>query len=180
MMKRFRFTILVALLGCTPAVPVPGVPPVAEVPAPQARADTAEADTILVCVLHRGKMLNVRAELLPSGDTVVDGRPFSTVYADTGQYALTRDWYVNNETIDYDPESICFVKYGLPRVLSRDSVVRLGEWRGVPVFRERFDGGGTPLVFYVPVRAGCEFQPYQTEAITRPPSCPEPHLFSVP
>ncbi len=179
-MNRFRFTIvLLALLGCTPAAPVPAVPPPAEVPAVQA-ADTAGADTILVCVLHGGKMLNVRAELLPSGDTVVGGRPFSAVYADTGQYAATREWYVNNEPIDYDPESICFVKYGLPRVLSRDSVVRLGEWRGVPVFRERYDGGGTPLVFYVPVRAGCEFQPYQTEAITRPPSCPEPYQFSVP
>lgn len=77
----------------------------------------ARADTILVCVLHRGKLLNVRAELLPSGDPLVGGRPFSQVYADTGQYALTHTWYVNNETIDYDPESICLMKYGLPRVV---------------------------------------------------------------
>ena len=154
-MSPFRFAImLLALLGCTPAAPVRAVPPPAEVPAVQT-ADTAAADTIRVCVLQQGKLLNVRAELLSSGDTVVGGRPFSVVYSDTGQYAATREWYVNNEPIDYDPQDVCYVKYGLPRYVARETLVRLGEWRGVPVFRERTEES-PPGVIHVPVYPGCQ------------------------
>lgn len=178
-MGRFRFTILVVLLGCTPAAPVPAVPPVAEMPATQAAVDTAAADTIRVCVLQQGKLLNVRAELLPSGDTVVGGRPFSVVYADTGQYAATREWYVNNEPIDYDPQNVCYVKYGLPRYVAQEALVRLGEWRGVPVFRERTEES-LPGVIYVPVHPGCQLQPYQYMTSAPPVACPQPYGFTVP
>ncbi|WP_420129269.1 hypothetical protein [Longimicrobium sp.] len=180
--------VFLVLAGCTSApAPTPPAPPVqptprivAEVPQVEAQPVQARVDTVEVCVLHQGKLANVRAERLATGDTVVGGRPFSAVYADTGQYALTREWYVNSESIDYDPENVCFVRYGLPRVVELDSVVRLGSWRGVPVFRER-SNTGTPMVIYVPVRAGCELQPYQTEAIAPPPSCPKPeYQFRVP
>lgn len=188
-MTRFHFAFaLLPLAGCTLApAPAPAAPPVQPTPqivaqAPRVEAQPVQAwvDTIEVCVLHQGKLANVRAERLATGDTVVGGRAFSEVYADTGQYALTREWYVNSESIDYDPENVCFVRYGLPRVVELDSVARLGSWRGVPVFRER-SNTATPMVIYVPVRAGCELQPYQTEAIAPPPSCPKPeHQFRVP
>ncbi len=177
-MGRFRFAIvLLALLGCTPAAPVPAVPP-AGVPA-NVEPQAARADTIRVCVLHQGKLLNVRAEVLPSGDTVAGGRPFSAVYADTGQYAATREWYVNNEPIDYDPQNVCYVKYALPRYVAQESLVRLGEWRGVPVFRERTEES-PPGVIYVPVYPGCQLQPYQYMTSAPPVACPQPYGFTVP
>jgi hypothetical protein len=179
-MGRFRLALVLSvLLGCAPAPPPPAPAPVAAAPVVEAQP-AARVDTIEVCVLHRGKLLNVRAERLATGDTVVGGRPFSEVYADTGQYARTRIWYVNSETIDYDPFDICFVRYGLPRVVERDSLARIGEWRGVPVFREA-SSDTPPLVVYVPVSPGCEMQPYQTELSSPPPSCPQPeYRFQVP
>jgi hypothetical protein len=174
--------------GCTAApAPVPVIEPVPppSVPAAEAADGADGADgarvvrSIEICVLEAGDLAGVRADLLASGDTVVAGRPFSQVYADTGQYVRSRSWYRDNEPIDYDPRDICFTRYGLPRILERDSLVRLGAWRGVPVFAERASGDD-PLVIYVPVSPGCEFQPYQTEAIAPPPSCPLPHRFVVP
>lgn len=166
--------VLLSLLGCTSAPQPPAEPPApAPLPVAQARVDTSE-----MCIVHRGKLMDVRVELQANGDTTVGGRPFREVYGDTGQYARTHEWYVNNETIDYDPENICFMKYGLPRILARDSLVRLGEWRGVPVFGEVGDDG--PMVVYVPVGPACEFHPYQTEASAPPPSCPKPYRFQVP
>jgi hypothetical protein len=182
-MSRLRLIlVLFALLGCTSAPPSP--PPVVEPPPassvaeaqPAARVDTAET-----CILHRGKLITVRVELQPAGDTTVGGRPFTEVYADTGQYALTREWYVNNETIDYDPRNVCYMRFGLPRYVAADSLVRLGEWRGVPVFRERSDDPHLPGVVWVPVRPGCSFQPYQYETRAPPTPCPKPeYRFEVP
>lgn len=170
------------LAGCT-AAPAPVPPPAPASPiAPVAVAAEDEARvvrTIEVCVLETGDLAGVRADLLASGDTVVAGRPFSHAYADTGQYARSRIWYRDNERIDYDPRDVCFTKYGLPRILERDSLRRLGAWRGVPVFSER-SAGDDPLVIYAPVGPGCEFQPYQTEAIAPPPSCPLPYRFVTP
>lgn len=179
-MRRFHLAlVLSALLGCTPAPPSPSPPAVAA--APVAEAQPPRVDTVEVCVLHRGKLVNVRAERLATGDTVVGGRPFSAVYADSGQYAATREWYVNNETIDYDPRNVCYMKYGLPRYMARESLVRMGEWRGVPVFRERSDEWDIPGLVFVPVYPGCSFQPYQFDARGPLTPCPRPeHRFQVP
>jgi hypothetical protein len=57
-----------------------------------------------------------------------------------------------------------FVKYGLARVLGVNEVTRVGDHMGVPVFAEM--GQTRPDVIYVPVRPGCEFQPYQVETKT--------------
>jgi hypothetical protein len=56
------------------------------------------------------------------------------------------------------------VRYGLPRVLGVNEVTRMGEFQGVPLFAEA--GQSRPEVVYVPVRPGCEFQPYQVETKT--------------
>ena len=53
-----------------------------------------------------------------------------------------------------------YVKYGRPWVLGVNEVTRTADFRGVPVFAEA--GAGAKIeVVYVPVRPGCEFQPYQ-------------------
>lgn len=179
-MSRLRLILMLfALLGCTSTAPSPQ--PVAEVPVAESQRTAGRVDTVETCVLDRGKLIEVRVELQPAGDTTVGGRPFAEVYADTGQYALTREWYVNNETIDYDPRNVCYMKFGLPRYVAAESLVRLGEWRGVPVFRERSDDPGLPGVVWVPVRPGCSFQPYQYETRAPPTPCPKPeYRFEVP
>ena len=54
------------------------------------------------------------------------------------------------------------MKYGLPRVLGVNEVTRTADFMGVPVFAEAGATAATEVV-YVPVRPGCEFQPYQLE-----------------
>lgn len=175
------------LMGCTAApapVPEPAPAPSATAPAPVAepkpepRGPTVTR-TIETCVLEAGELKVVQADLLSSGDTVVGGRPFSRVYADTGQYAATRSWYRENEPIDYDPRNVCYAKYGLPRSLQADRLVRMGAWRGVPVF-EDVGTGGLPEVVYVPVAPGCSFHPYQYFPTMPPVPCPQPHRFVTP
>ncbi|HEX8272093.1 MAG TPA: hypothetical protein VF615_05545, partial [Longimicrobiaceae bacterium] len=55
---------------------------------------------------------------------------------------------------------------GLPRVVGVTEVSRTGEYQGVGVFTEA-SATGTPDVIYIPVRPGCEFQPYQYEVPAR-------------
>ena len=57
------------------------------------------------------------------------------------------------------------MKYGLPRVLGVTEVSRVGDFMGVGVYAEA-GATGTPDVIYIPVRPGCEFQPYQYEVKT--------------
>jgi hypothetical protein len=183
-LHRFELAIMLsALLGCTsaPPSPPPSVEPPRVTPPAEAQRTVARVDTVETCILHGGKLIDVRVELQPTGDTTVGGRPFAEVYADTGQYAATREWYVNNEPIDYDPRNVCYMKFGLPRHVARESLVRLGEWRGAPVFRERPDDLGLPGVVWVPVYPGCSFQPYQYETRAPPTPCPRPeYRFEVP
>jgi hypothetical protein len=42
-----------------------------------------------------------------------------------------------------------------------NEVARAGDFQGVPIFAEA--GQARPDVIYLPVRPGCEFQPYQVE-----------------
>ncbi|MBW3571943.1 MAG: hypothetical protein KY467_12640, partial [Gemmatimonadetes bacterium] len=75
-------------------------------------------------------------------------------------YAAGATWYINNEPIMVNGRR--YVRYGLPRVLGVNEVTRTAEYQGVPVFVEA-GAQGTPEVLYIPVRPGCEFQPYQLE-----------------
>jgi hypothetical protein len=78
------------------------------------------------------------------------------------QYAANATWFINNEPVMFQNRR--FVKYGLPRVLGVSDVTRVGEFQGVSLFAET--GQTRPDVVYVPVRPGCEFQPYQVEVKT--------------
>jgi hypothetical protein len=55
-----------------------------------------------------------------------------------------------------------YVKYGLPLVVDANLLQRFGSVGVVPVFVEPA-ASRPPEVLYVPVRPGCEFQPYQYE-----------------
>jgi hypothetical protein len=119
---------------------------------------------ISVCVVQNGMPATVQAQYDPAaGDTTVDGRPFRTAQmAAAAPYASGAAWYIQNENITVQGRR--FVKFGSSRVLGVNDVVRAGEYQGIPVFAET--GAVRPEVVYVPVRPGCEFQPYQTEVKT--------------
>lgn len=123
--------------------------------------------TIRVCIVEDGQLREVRANYDPSsGDTTVGSQPFRRAHpSTTPPYAAGAVWYINNQPITHDGGT--FVKYGLPRVLGTDEVAPVGSNDGVPVFAEA--GTSAPRdVVYIPVRQGCEFQPYQREVSAEP------------
>jgi len=141
-----------------PPVVVPPPPPVVVPPPPPATQD------INVCVIQGGTLTSVTAQYNPAtGDTTVNGQRFSDAYGTGADYAAGATWYINNDEITVNNRT--YVKYGLPRVLGVTEVTRSGDYQGVGVFTEA-GATGTPEVIYVPVRPGCEFQPYQLKVKT--------------
>ena len=141
------------------------VPPVAPPPPPPALPAAPEMQTIRVCVVEGTALREVEAMYNPAtGDTTVAGQAFSTAYPATTGYASGATWYINNEAITINRRR--YVRFGLPRVVSPTDVTRTGEYQGVGVFTDA-SATGTPDVIYIPVRPGCEFQPFQLEQQTR-------------
>ncbi|HEX9936671.1 MAG TPA: hypothetical protein VGB15_06100 [Longimicrobium sp.] len=135
-----------------PPPPVIPPPPPAVIPPPPPPVAPAVQD-ISVCVLQNGQLTTVTAQYNPAtGDT-------TGVPSVTEGYAANATWFINNEPITFNGRR--YVKYGLPRVLGVTEVTSSGTFEGVPVFAEA--GAASPDVIYIPVRTGCEFQPYQVE-----------------
>jgi len=152
--------LLPAPVMVTPPPPPMEVPPPPPPPAPP----TVTTTNIRVCVVQNGALTEVEAMYnTATGDTMTTtGQRFSEAYPAGAQYAGGATWYVNNEPVTFNGRR--YVKYGLPRVLGTTEVGRAGEYQGVSVFSE--GGSMSADVIYIPVRPGCEFQPYQTEVKT--------------
>jgi hypothetical protein len=119
---------------------------------------------IQTCVVENGALRVVSAAIDRStGDTLVDGRAFRDVFADTAGYAADRPWFINNEPITWDRR--VYTKFGPPRIVSPSQLRRGGEHDGVMFFIEA-NAGATPEVIFVPTRPGCEFHRYQWERTT--------------
>ncbi len=147
-----------------PPPPAPEVvpPPPAVLPPPPA---APEMQAIRVCVVEGTALREVEAMYNPAtGDTMVAGQAFAMAYPATTGYAAGSTWYINNEPLTIGGRR--YVKFGLPRVVGSTEVTRTNEYQGVGVFTES-TATGTPDVVYVPVRPGCEFQPYQYEVPAR-------------
>jgi hypothetical protein len=140
-----------------PVVPPPPPPPPAVVPPPPPPPPPVNPmREIRVCVVEGGALREATAMYnTQTGDTTWTGGSPSM----TG-YAAGASWFINNEAITVMNRR--YVRYGLPRVLAVNEVMRSGEYQGIPLFAEA-GMTGTPEVLYVPVRPGCEFQPYQLE-----------------
>jgi hypothetical protein len=146
---------------------IPPPPPVVELPPPPPPVETTPPPPppamnptrdIQVCVVENGMLRNMTVQYnTQTGDTTMNGQRFAPSM--TG-YAAGATWYINTEAITVGGRR--YVRYGLPRVLGVNEVTRTGEFQGVSVFSEA-GATGTPEVVYVPVRPGCEFQPYQLE-----------------
>lgn len=146
-----------------PVVVAPPVDP-APVPAPPP-APAPEERPLTVCVVDDGALTNVAATYLPAaGDTVVmvqgQRRPFSETYPTAApDYAAGTTWYVNGDEVRLEDRD--YVRFGVPRLITGTTQLqRVGDFEGVGVFAET--GAEAPYpVLYVPLRPGCEFQPYQ-------------------
>jgi hypothetical protein len=84
--------------------------------------------------------------------------PVPVVLADTVTYAGTQRWFVDGEAVRFGGRR--WVKFGLTQPLTQTEAVRVGEYRGVPVYRTH-DKSAPTDVLYLPVTAGCEFQPFR-------------------
>jgi hypothetical protein len=151
------------MLGDLAPIPVVAPPPPPPAPAP---TPAPQPQAIQVCVIQDGQLRTVTAQFNPAtGDTtmVVDGqtRRFRDVQPGTQAYATGRTWFVQGEPIQFMNRR--YVRFGLTRVIGAGELTRVGEHQGVPVFAPT--GQTTaPDVIYLPVRPGCEFQPFQHEA----------------
>ena len=149
-----------------PPVVIPE-PPVVQPTEPVAPVADEMRD-IRVCVVENGALREVDARYnVTRGDTMVAGdRRFSEAYPATAGYAAGATWFINSDVVSFNNQN--YVKFGLPRVLGVSEVTRIGDYQGVSVFAEPgAAGGNTPDIIYVPVRPGCEFQPYQKEVKVR-------------
>ncbi|HEU0300653.1 MAG TPA: hypothetical protein VFR37_14380 [Longimicrobium sp.] len=139
-----------------PPLPLPPAAPPPPPPPPSPRPPITARD-IRVCVVQNGMAVEVTAQFdTATGDTSFGTPGWPVPPGDP--YAVNAQWFVDNEPVTIGGRQ--YVKYGYPRVLGVDDVTRVAEYRGITVFAEA-GGVRPPEVVYVPVRMGCEFQPYQ-------------------
>jgi antitoxin component YwqK of YwqJK toxin-antitoxin module len=118
------------------------------------------------CVIENGTLKNVTTDYDPATGNYsikVNGvaKPFDEIHPPTGKdYAGSATWYINNEPVVLNGQR--YVKYGLPRILYTNEVQKTSEYKQVGVYVEA-GSKGIAEVIYIPVRRGCEFQPYQQE-----------------
>ena len=168
-----RFTItprLVAGVKLSFGNLLPPSPPLPPPPAPAAPPPPPAEEVIQVCVIE-GTTLGLRDVIfLPAeNDTVVvvEGtrRPFNDVYpAAPPTYATGADWFTADEPVQFMDRP--YEKVGLARIIRPAQLGRIGDYRGVSLFAAA-DAGTPPEVIYLPIRPGCQFQPYQLEPEVR-------------
>jgi hypothetical protein len=148
------------------AAPLPPPPPPAPAPAP-APAPPATRE-ITVCVVQDGQIRNVTATFNPAtNDTMVAGQRFRDAYPTTAPtYAAGANWYVTTDQMRFNNRD--YVRFGVSRLITTPAqLTRVGEFQGTPIFAEA--GAMAPHdVLYVPLRHGCEFQPYQLRTAIQP------------
>jgi hypothetical protein len=106
----------------------------------------------------------VTVYITPQGDTLVgprrvDIRNLGPGVAFAGEYAAGRAWFVNDDPVTF--EERVFVRSGGEVSLNCPSIMRVGEFGGVPLFANT--GAERPFeTLYVPVRPGV-WQAYQVD-----------------
>lgn len=117
---------------------------------------------IAMCVMRPEGPVEVAGVVNPAtGDTVAivagERRPFSEVGRPTVTFAANAPWYARGEPIAFGRDR--YVRYGLPTEMAPNSVMRVGEYEGVPVYaRTR---ALRPDAIFVPAEAPCTFQEYR-------------------
>jgi hypothetical protein len=154
---------LLLSVGCASAAePVPEPPAPAR--SPERSVPIGHPHPIRVCLLWEGRLREISVSYnTATGDTVVDGMRFSERFPDAGQYAGARRWFIDNEPIPFEGRR--YTRYGPPWIMGVRMVRPVGEFDGVLLFAD-VRSAGPHEVLYVPIRSGCEFQPYQWDLVT--------------
>lgn len=156
--------LLVAILaaGCTrgapPAPPAPAPDTVRAARLPPPLSSVTIPSDVRYCIVRNGHLESVDVQIGFTGDAVHAGVPLSRAFPADSTYALNAKWYVYSGFIQV--AGGLYVKYGLPRILAPTDVVPVAAYRGVTVFAEPAANPRRPEAIYIPVRPGCEFQPY--------------------
>lgn len=141
-----------------PPPPPPPAPPPPPPPAPRA---------VKVCVVTNSGLAMVDGSYDPtSGATTVSGRPFpGNDPPPTPTYAGGARWFVSSDSLTFNDAN--YVKFGIVRAVESAQLTRVGEVMGTGVFAESNPAAPQGVV-YIPVRPGCEFQPYVLRQTLRP------------
>jgi hypothetical protein len=169
-----RPTAVVALLACAACsrAPQPEAPAPVSAPAvasfqsqPAALPTPSDGGLKLdVCVVRNGRLETVTVPYEQiTGDTTAPGKRPAQVFGDSVGYAEGATWFIRNEPIALAGRR--FEKYGMIRVIGPADVAPVGEYQGVTVFAEPANAA-RPSIVYLPVRRGCEFQPYMSAVVT--------------
>jgi hypothetical protein len=127
----------------------------------QSKSEQENSRDVRICVLQDDALTIVTARYnVVTGDTTIGGSLFNRVHPAGPEYAADTEWFREHRSITVAGTS--YQKYGLPRVLGVDEVESFAAYEGVLVFAEPGDTDA-PEMIWLPVRPGCEFQPYQRE-----------------
>lgn len=170
MRRSVTLVLSLGLHGCVaPASPPPSTDsaPSPSVPTPLHAA--AAPISIPLCVVDDDALRKVEGAVdAATGDTLVNGRPFSEAYPlSSPPYAGEMPWYHDNTGDFIDLGGTIYVRYGIPRddeqIRADPSLfVRVGDLQGVPIFAVRGESPPYHDIF-LPVRPGCALQPYQRQ-----------------
>lgn len=159
MLRPLGTTACLALAMCAPRTTAG--PPVPAGPIESDRTAAAAAVEIRVCVLTpESRLQEVTASFRPqSNDTLLDGRPFHELHSpQQPRYAAGHHWFVIQQPVLMLGHE--YLPFGVTRPVDAEGLSSVGSFRGVPLFTEA-GSPATPDVLYVPVRPGCEMQPYR-------------------
>lgn len=121
-----------------------------------AQRAAAQPEAVTTCVA-RGDGLSLFA--VPVGDTAAFQDSIRRAESlPRPDYAGEQSWFTVGEPFAFRGQRL--VKYGRPRFIEGHLLRRVGEHEGVGVYVDR-DAWWLVGALYLPVRGGCEFQPYQ-------------------
>jgi hypothetical protein len=122
-----------------------------------AERTSAQADAVTTCVANGSELTSFR---LAAGDTAAFQDSVRRAHPVPGPgYAGEQPWFTGNEPVNFRGARLN--KYGRPRFIDAHLLRRVGEYQGIGVYAAETAWWRVD-VFYLPVRAGCEFQPYST------------------
>ena len=142
---------------------------------PSLMAPPVGAQTVRLCAAVDGKLRDFTGWIDPAtGDTMVSGRRFRDVFP--AEYAGTQGWFAKQAPLPFSHLQR-YRPYGLPRSLSPEDLRSPGAelahrvdgiemFATLPRHAERERAQKTREMYqeeilYLPVHAGCVFQPYQ-------------------